>query len=78
MSVNNLLMQIQSNSLQIPVERAKHVETTGLGAALLAGIGIGIFKQADSKAHLEHSFRPQAKLEFENNNWKIALGKLLN
>lgn len=78
MSVNNLLMQIQANSLQIPVERAKHVETTGLGAAMLAGIGIGIFKQADSVAHLENSFRPQAKLEFENNNWKIALGKLLN
>ncbi len=40
---NNYLMQIQSDLLNVPVERPKQIETTALGAAFLAGIQIGIW-----------------------------------
>ena len=43
-SASNLLMQLQADSLGIPVERPQDVETTALGAALLAGLGAGLWK----------------------------------
>ena len=41
---NNYLMQFQSDLLQTPVERGKINETTALGAALLAGLAVGFWK----------------------------------
>lgn len=41
---NNLLMQFQSDLLQVPVDRSKINETTALGAAYLAGLAIGFWK----------------------------------
>lgn len=46
-SANNYLMQFQSDILNTQVERAKIIESTALGAAYLAGIGIGLWKQKD-------------------------------
>lgn len=43
-SQNNLLMQMQSNYLQTIVVRPKNVETTSMGAAYLAGLGAGVWK----------------------------------
>lgn len=40
-TVNNLLMQFQSDILQVPVVRPKVYETTALGAAYLAGLAVG-------------------------------------
>ncbi|MEJ7737731.1 MAG: glycerol kinase GlpK [Chitinophagaceae bacterium] len=40
-TVNNLLMQFQSDILQVPVVRPRVYETTALGAAYLAGLAIG-------------------------------------
>lgn len=42
-SANNLLMQFQADLLDVPLIRPKIIETTALGAALLAGIGAGIY-----------------------------------
>jgi glycerol kinase len=42
-SANNLLMQIQSDLLQTPVERPTHLEATAIGAAYLAGLGSGFW-----------------------------------
>jgi glycerol kinase len=42
-SANNLLMQIQADLLNCRIVRPKMVETTALGAALLAGLGIGLW-----------------------------------
>jgi glycerol kinase len=42
--VNNLLMQIQSNLLDAPVTRPSNIETTALGAAYLAGLAVGVWK----------------------------------
>lgn len=44
---NDLLMQIQADLLQATVVRPEVLETTALGAAVLAGIGIGWFKSLD-------------------------------
>jgi glycerol kinase len=40
-TINNLLMQFQSDILRVPVIRPKITETTALGAAYLAGLAIG-------------------------------------
>jgi len=42
-TVNNLLMQFQSDILQVPVVRPKVYETTALGAAYLAGLAVGFW-----------------------------------
>jgi glycerol kinase len=43
-TANNLLMQFQSDILQSPVIRPKTLETTALGAAYLAGLAVGYWK----------------------------------
>ncbi|WP_099974524.1 glycerol kinase GlpK [Lactobacillus terrae] len=44
---NKFLMQFQSDILQTPVQMPKDLETTALGAAFLAGIGVGFWKDID-------------------------------
>ncbi|MEY3846830.1 MAG: hypothetical protein RJA66_1097 [Actinomycetota bacterium] len=60
-AANNLLMEMQADSLKIPVIRGKNLESTGLGAAFLAGIGTGIWS---SKKELREVF--QVDRVFEN------------
>ena len=47
---NNLLMQFQSDILDVPVERSAIKETTALGAAYLAGLAVGYWKDKDEIA----------------------------
>ena len=47
-SANNLLMQFQADLLGVPVVRPKVLETTALGAAYLAGLATGVWKDTDS------------------------------
>jgi glycerol kinase len=52
--VNNLLMQFQAGLLDVPVVRPRVAETTALGAAGLAGLGVGFWKdQREIAAHWE-------------------------
>lgn len=44
MTVNELLMQFQSDILDVPVVRPKIIETTALGAAYAAGLAVGYWK----------------------------------
>lgn len=46
---NNLLMQFQADILDTVVVRPKNTETTAIGAAYLAGICVGLWKQQDIK-----------------------------
>jgi glycerol kinase len=59
-SANNLLMQFQSDILDAEVERPAIVESTAMGAAYLAGIGVGIWKkdQIPSRRKVERKFSP--------------------
>jgi len=65
-SRNDLLMQFQADLLQAPVLRPKVTETTALGAAYLAGLAVGYWKdQAEVAGHwtLDRRFEPQRKAE---------------
>ncbi|KAE9557536.1 glycerol kinase GlpK [Companilactobacillus bobalius] len=44
---NRYLMQFQADILQTPVQRAKDLETTALGAAFLAGLAVGYWDNLD-------------------------------
>ncbi len=43
-SVSNVMMQFQADMLDVPVNRPKCVESTALGAAYLAAIGVGLYR----------------------------------
>ena len=62
-SVNDGLMQFQSDLLRIPVVRPRTIETTALGAAYLAGLAVGYWKDRREIASLwaaGRSFEPGA------------------
>lgn len=46
-SANNLLMQIQADIINLPVNRPRCVETTAMGAAYLAGLAVGYWKNKE-------------------------------
>jgi glycerol kinase len=59
---NDLLMQIQADVLGVPVQRPAVTETTALGAAYLAGLGVGYWKDVNSLAQqwtVERTFEPR-------------------
>ena len=61
MTINNWAMQFLSNSLQVPVDRPKVLETTALGAAWLAGMKVGLYPDKAQYAKtwaLEKRFSP--------------------
>jgi glycerol kinase len=59
--VNDLLMQFQADLLGIPVVRPRVIETTALGAAYLAGLSCGLYRNLDELAgqwQVERTFLP--------------------
>ncbi len=82
-SRNNLLMQYQSNLLGIKVVRPKITETTALGAAYLAGLAVGFWKDIDeikNQWQVERSFEPLADSEemaAAKAGWADAIGRTL-
>ncbi|MDH3323962.1 MAG: glycerol kinase GlpK [Flavobacteriaceae bacterium] len=60
-SANNYLMQFQADILNTIIERAKTIESTALGAAYLAGIGIGLWTMDDivKIRNTEKKFMPE-------------------
>jgi glycerol kinase len=60
-TANNLLMQFQADLLGVPVVRPKVAETTALGAAYLAGLAVGYWRDAKDVAanwQVERRFEP--------------------
>ncbi|CAI08652.1 glycerol kinase GlpK [Aromatoleum aromaticum] len=60
-AANDLLMQIQADLLGVPVVRPKMLETTALGAAYLAGLGVGMWSGIEELAshwRAERRFEP--------------------
>jgi glycerol kinase len=58
---NDLLLELQSNFSALSVERPMELESTARGAAMLAGVGAGVFRSRDELtrfARLEREFRP--------------------
>jgi glycerol kinase len=76
---NNLLMQLQADLLGVPVMRPEVTETTALGAAYLAGIGVGLWADEDEVAaqwRLERRFEPgiaEAERAERIDRWRAAV-----
>ncbi len=63
-AANDFLMQFQADILGVPVDRPQIVETTALGAAFLAGLGVGFWsslKELGQVRKTEKVFRPKMK-----------------
>ena len=78
-SVNNGLMQFQSDVLNCKVVRPTITETTALGAAYLAGLAVGYWKNIDEiqqQWQVEKEFTPQMETSKANellNGWQRAV-----
>jgi glycerol kinase len=78
-AANNLLLQFQSDLLQVPVVRPKVTETTALGAAYLAGLAVGYWTdQSDVEANweIERIFEPslpEKEVAHRRSRWTEAL-----
>ena len=76
---NNFLMQFQCDLLGVPVDRPDINETTALGAAYLAGLAVGYWKDKEEIARqwkIERTFSPSTtneKSESLYNGWKKAV-----
>ena len=65
-SVSDIMMQIQSDMIRTNVNRPKMVETTAIGAAYLAGLATGFWKDTDEIAKIrevDKVFEPQMDIE---------------
>ena len=77
--VNDLLMQFQCDLLQVPVVRPKVIETTALGAAYLAGLAVGYWKDLNEISNhwrVDQSFSVEWSSEERENKkveWRRAL-----
>lgn len=83
-AINNLLLQFQSDILEIPIERPLILESTSLGVAYFAGLKIGFWKNIDEiskKWKIEKEFTPkleQSKKENLLKNWQKLVKTELN
>jgi glycerol kinase len=78
---NNLLMQLQADLVELPVVRPQTVETTALGAAMLAGLAVGFWRNLEEvKASWreERRFLPQQSRHWRDellHRWRDAINK---
>jgi glycerol kinase len=78
---NNFLMQFQSDILGVPVTRCAVPETTALGAAYLAGLAVGFWKDQNELADkwaVDREFTPDLPQETREEmyaGWKRAVGR---
>ncbi len=82
-TVNDLMMQFQCDILGVKVLRPEIIETTALGAAYLAGLATGFWKDIDSIAEqwkINASFNPSMSVEIKEKRlaaWKRAVKAVL-
>jgi len=81
---NNFLMQFQADILGVQVDRPKVIETTALGAAYLAGLAVGYWKDKEdicSNWALSRSFVSNMDIETREQllkGWHKAIGRSRN
>ena len=82
-SNNDYLMQFQADILQTEIARPSNFETTALGAAMLAGLSSGLFKDKKdllSKKEIDKIYQPQLDKNTVNDlieGWKKAINSVL-
>ena len=78
---NDMLMQFQADILQVPVVRPKVIETTALGAAYLAGLAVGYWKnrsEVENAWQCDRRFTPQMSADeaaHRRARWAEALNR---
>jgi len=81
-SANNFLMQFQADILDVRVDRPAMIETTAMGAAFLAGMAVGVWKDArelEKARRVEKVFSPARSLaerEKLYQGWKAAVARV--
>ena len=84
MAANNWFLQCLADQLGMPVERARHAETTALGAGYLAGLEAGFFPSMESLSNAwsaDRTFEPKLsedRREHLYTGWKAAVGRVLS
>jgi glycerol kinase len=79
---NNFLMQFQADILQINIDRPENIESTALGAGMLAGLGVGFWKNPgdlNAVRKTDQIFIPtmsKSKRSEFLSNWKLAVRKV--
>jgi glycerol kinase len=71
---SDLLMQTQADLLGLAVERPKNIETTALGAAMLAGLGAGVWPDAESLSairEVDRKFTPSITIPDRDARMKV-------
>jgi len=68
-STNNLLLQFQADLLQVPVVRPKVAETTAFGAACLAGLAVGFWKD---RTEVGQAWQPDRTFEPSKSPQEVA------
>ena len=78
-SANDALMQFQADILDVPVVRPAMTETTALGAAFLAGLGTGFWKEVQAISELPREERrfepcvPRSQVDLMRQRWNEAI-----
>ena len=81
-AANDFLMQFQADVLGVPVVRPRVVETTAMGAAFLAGLGVGFWKSQAELARarrIDRRFEPKMKPEVRDalyRGWQEAVARV--
>ncbi|MGE5125602.1 MAG: FGGY-family carbohydrate kinase, partial [Betaproteobacteria bacterium] len=81
---NDFLMQFQADLLGVPVDRPALVDTTAAGAAFLAGLGVGFWRDAQELAHTrrrDRLFTPAMAPERREAlyaGWQAAVARVLS
>jgi glycerol kinase len=82
-TVNSMLLQFQADLLRVPVQRPVVGETTALGAAYLAGLAVGYWRDLDDVRRnwaLDREFTPamdDARRDFLYRGWRKAVDRSL-
>jgi glycerol kinase len=80
-SANDALMQFQADILGVPVVRPAMTETTALGAAFLAGLGVGFWKDLQTVYEMPREERrfeprlPRSKVDTLRQRWNEAISR---
>ncbi len=81
-AANEFLMQFEADILGVEIDRPKVLETTAMGAAFLAGLAVGVWKDQDEirrQWQSERNFKPQMNEEQKAahlSRWEVAVAKL--
>ena len=83
MAANDWVIQHLADIVQLPVDRPRIIETTALGAAYLAGLGVGFFSSLDDVTNcwqLERKFTPTMDADSSDSlyrGWSDAVARVL-